>query len=125
MDIKVFTGDKELIAPIFDFTTKNYNNNNILILCIKSFSIEEQNHFFNIINTLNKDNLFINSEYITITNKKEIYYFSLENYEDYKFENSIISGYYHLMFAFVTENDTIIKKKYIALDLKGIQFKKL
>lgn len=123
MDIKLFAGDKEIIAPLFDFD--NNEDEKILGLCIKNFSNEEQDKFLSILKNLTKDNLYINSDYIALTTTKEIYFFSLENYRDYKLENSIFSGYYNLMFAFIDQNDIIIDKKYIVMELNGFQFKQL
>lgn len=125
MDIKLFAGDKEIIAPLFDFGTKTYENNQILIVYINNFSNKEQDDFFLTVNTISSENLYINSDYIAVTTDKKIYYFSLENYKDYKFENSIVSGYYDLMFAFVDTNDIIINREYKAMNLNGLQFKKL
>ena len=39
MDIKLFAGDKEIIAPLFEFD--NNEEEKILGLCIKNFSEEE------------------------------------------------------------------------------------
>ena len=125
MDIKLFAGDKEIIAPLFDIGTKTYENNQILIVYINNFSNKEQDDFFLTINTISSENLYINSDYIAVTTDKKIYYFSLENYQDYKFENSIVSGYYDLMFAFVDTNDVIINREYKAMKLNGLQFKQL
>lgn len=125
MDIQLFAGDKQIIAPFFEFGTKTYNNTNILILFIKNFSEEQQDKLFSIVNNLNQKNLYINAEYIALTTEKEIYFFGLDNYKDNKFENAIVSGYYDLMFAFVDQNDIIINKEYRAIKLNGLQFKKL
>lgn len=123
MDIKLFAGDKEIIAPLFEFD--NNEEEKILGLCIKNFSEEDQNNFLSVIKNLKKENLYINSEYIALTTEKEVYFFSLENYKDYKLENSIVSGYYNLMFAFIDQNDIIIDKEYIVMELNGLQFKQL
>ena len=125
MDIKFFANNKEIIAPLFEFGTETYNNIEILNVYIKSFSNEEQDKFLLILKNITKKDIYINSEYIAITTKKDIYFFNLENYKDYKFENSIVSGYYHLMFAFVNENDIIINKEYRVMDLNGLQFSEL
>lgn len=123
MNIQLFAGDKEIIAPLFDFD--NNEDEKILGLCIKNFSEEEQDKFLLIIKNLKKENLYINSDYIALTTEKEIYIFRLENYKDYKLENSIVSGYYNLMFAFIDQNDIIINKEYIVMELNGLQFKQL
>lgn len=125
MDIKLFNGKKEIIAPSFDLGTETYNNIEILNVYIKNFSDEEQKKYLLLLNNITKKDIYINSEYIAITTQKEIYFFSLDNYKEYKFENSIISGYYHLMFAFVNENDIIIDNEYRVMDFNGLQFKQL
>ncbi len=119
MDIKLFAGDKEIIAPLFEFD--NNEEEKILGLCIKNFSEEDQNNFLSVIKNLKKENLYINSEYIALTTEKEVYFFSLENYKDYKLENSIVSGYYNLMFAFIDENDKIVERDYLVMKLNGIK----
>lgn len=125
MDIKLFADDKEIIAPLFDFGTKDYENNQILIVYINNFSNKEQDDFFSVINKISTKNLYINSDYIAITTDTKIYFFSLDNYKDYKFENAIISGYYDLMFVFVDINNIIINREYKAMNLNGLQFKQL
>lgn len=123
MYIKIFADSKEIIAPLFE--VDNNNEERILGLCIKNFSNDKQDDFLSIIKNLKNDNLYINSDYIAITTNKEIYFFSLDNYKDYKLENAIVSGHYDLMFAFVDQNDMIIDKEYFVMKLNGLQFKKL
>lgn len=125
MNIQLFAGNKEIITPLFGFGTEAYENIEILNVYIKNFSNEEQDKFLLILNNITKKDIYINSEYIAITKNTQIYFFSLDNYKEYKFENSVISGYYRLMFAFVDQNDIIINKEYRVMDLNGLQFREL
>lgn len=123
MDIKLFADDKEIITPLFEFKIKD-TRKQILTLCIKNNSIQEKEKFLSIINNLTLNNLYINSDYIAVTTEKEIYFFGLSNYSNYKFENTLISGYYDFMFAFIDNDDKIIMESK-AMKLNGLQFKQL
>lgn len=126
MDIQLFAGDKEIIAPLFDFRINSKPNfKETLILSIANFSEQEQDNFLSIIKNININNLYINSDYIAITTTKEIYFFSLENYKEHKFENALISGYYNLSFAFINLDDKIIDRDYLVMELNGYKFKEL
>lgn len=126
MDIKLFASDKQIIAPLFDLRINSKPNfKETLILSIANFSEQEQDNFLSIIKTININNLYINSNYIAITTPKEIYFFSLENYKEHKFENALISGHYNLSFAFIDLDDKIIDRDYLVIELNGYKFKEL
>lgn len=126
MDIKIIVGDKEVIAPVFDFRlNETSDSKNILILCIHGFNKKEQTYFLDAVKNLEEKNLFINSQYVAVVVAEQVYLFNLSVYKDHKFENMIISGYYDFMFAFVDENDKIIDMPYAAMSLNGHPIKEL
>ena len=117
MDIKFFSGDKEIIMPEFDFRLDKENN--ILILGIKNFNIEEQEILLKELVILKDEKLIINSKYIALIFKNIIYFFDINSYSNFKFEELIVSGIHSFMFAFINENDIIINKTYAIMKLNG------
>ena len=126
MDIKFFSGDKEIIMPEFDVRFNEEKEKKcVLLFCIHNYSNEEQDKLLYILKKLKKNDLYINSDYIAIINKNEIYLFDLTIYKDNKFENTLVSGYYNFGFAFIDKNDKIINKDYLVMELNGHPIKQL
>ena len=123
MDIQFFAGDKEVIAPLFEF--KLDKDENILILGITTFNIEQQKSFLNELKKITDDNFILNSNYIAVSTDKKIYFFDISTYSDFKLENLLISGYHDFMFAFVDKDDKIISDTYVVMKLNEYKIKEL
>lgn len=117
MEIKILTGEKEVISPLFDIRLNKTKNS--IMLCLKNFSNEEQKLFSKVVDGINKNNFILNSNYIALDSNNVIYFFDLSSYKDQKIENMLITGYYDFMFAFVNENDKIIEQDYLVMKLHG------
>lgn len=117
--------NKKIINPLFDIRIDEKIKAKTLVFCILNFSPNDQNLFLNILKNLTKDDLYINENYVAITNLNNIYFFSLDEYKDNKFENALISGYFNLSFAFVDLNDMIVQREYLVFKVDDNIFKKL
>lgn len=123
MDIQLFAGDKEIIAPLFDF--KLDEKDNVLILGITSFDSHQQNLFLNELKYINDDNFILNSNYIAFVTANKIYFFDLSLYSEHKIENLLILGQHDFMFGFLDGNQNIINNTYVVMKLTNYKLKEL